>query len=126
MHPDDLNMLWLCCECGRRFAFNSDVEEHKRQFNHLKMMLCDLQARAKKAPPLFTRGRMSLDFRLNEEVSRVIVEYEYYPSNDTINYVDVRYTDSKLKSMVEGNPDIMKNIDNYLHRLLPRNLPVRP
>src|SRR5881628_3869948 len=80
MHPDDLNMLWLCCECGRRFAFNSDVEEHKRQFNHLKMMLYDLQARAKKAPPLFTRGRMSLDFRLNDEVSRVIEpEIERHP-----------------------------------------------
>jgi hypothetical protein len=59
-------------------------------------------------------------------VSRVIIEYEYYPSSGEINYVDVRYTDSRLKSMIEGDPDMMKNIDNYLRRLLTRNLSVRP
>jgi hypothetical protein len=126
MHPDDLNIVWLCRECGRSFTFNSDVEDHKRQFNHSKMMLCDLQTISKKMPPLFTRGRMSLDFKLSGKVSRVIVEYEYYPSSGEINYVDVRYTDNRLRSMVEGNPDMMKNIDNYLHRLLTRNLSVRP
>jgi hypothetical protein len=81
------------------------------------MMLCDLAYR-KNSPILFTRGRMSLGFRLNGRVSRVIVEYEYYPSSGAIHYVDVRYTDSRLKSMVEGNPDMMKNVDDYLRKLL--------
>lgn len=83
------------------------------------MMLRDLQASGgKKSPPLFTRGRVSLGFRLSGGISRVVVEYEYYPSTGTINYVDVRYTDSRLKSMVESDPGMMKNIDNYLRKLL--------
>jgi hypothetical protein len=117
MHPDDLKTMWLCSECGRKFVFHSDVEDHERQFNHPKMMLCNL-AGLKKAPALFTRGRVSLGFRLNGRVSRVIVEYEYYPASGAIRYKDVRYTDSNLRSMVEGNAGMMKNIDNYLRRLL--------
>ena len=117
MHPDDLKTLWLCRECGCNFIFHSDVEDHKRHFRHSKMMMCDLPA-GRETPAMFTRGRMSLDFRLNGRTSRVVVEYEYYPSSGAINYVDVRYTDGRLQSMVEGNPGMMKNIDNYLLRLL--------
>lgn len=117
MHPDDLKTMWLCYECGRKFVFHLDVEDHERHFNHSKMMLCYL-AGSTKAPALFTRGRTLLGFRLDGRASRVIVEYEYYPSSGAIKYIDVRYTDSKLRSMVEGNPRMMKNIDNYLHRLL--------
>jgi hypothetical protein len=126
MHPDDLKTIWLCRECGRGFTFNSDVGEHKQQFKHSKMMLCDLQTLSQEMLPLFTRGRMSLDFRFSGKESRIIVEYEYYPSSGEINYVDVRYTDSRFKSMVEGDPDMMKSIDNYLRRLLTRKLSVRP
>jgi hypothetical protein len=116
MHSDDLRTIWLCSECGRRFVFHSDVEDHRRHFNHPKMVLCDLDAR--KAPAVFTRGRISLGFRLAGRASRVIVEYEYYPSTGAIRYTDVRYTDSRLQSMVESNPQMMKNIDNYLRRFL--------
>lgn len=117
MHPDDLKIMWMCYECGRKFVFHSDVEDHKRHFKHTKMMLCDLVS-SRKAPALFTRGRMSLGFRFNGRVSRVTVEYEYYPSSGAIRYVNVWYTDSKLKSMVEDDLQMMKNIDNYLRKLL--------
>jgi hypothetical protein len=80
-------------------------------------MLCDL-AGSRKMPALFIRGRISFGFRLDGRASRVIVEYEYYPSSGAIKYIDVRYTDSKLQSLVEGNPGMMKNIDNYLRKLL--------
>jgi hypothetical protein len=116
MHPDDLKLIWMCYECGRKFAYHSDVEDHKKNYNHSKMMLRDLTSR--KTPAPFTRGRMSLGFRVSGRMSRVIVEYEYYPASGTIKYIDVRYTDSKLQSMVEGNSQMMKNIDNYLRRLL--------
>ncbi|HEX7033415.1 MAG TPA: hypothetical protein VF172_10490 [Nitrososphaera sp.] len=116
MHPDDLKVLWLCGECGRHFAFHSDVEAHKRQFNHSMMILYDLQNSGKKEP--FTRGRMSLGFRLQGRPSQIIVEYEYYPATDAINYVNVHYTDGYLRSKVEGDPTMMKNIDNYLRRTL--------
>jgi hypothetical protein len=116
MHPDDLNTMWLCCECGRRFVFHSDVKDHENHMNHSRMMLYDLSG--KKAPVPLTRGQAALGFRLNGRVSRVIVEYEYYPSSGVIRYIDVQYTDSKLQSMIEGDAGKMKNIDNYLRRLL--------
>ena len=117
MHPDDLKTMWMCSDCGRNFIFHSDVEEHKRNFRHTKMTLRGLSSSGV-TPAMFIRGRMSLGFRLNGSVSRIVVEYEYYPSSGAINYVDVRYTDTRLKSMVEGDPKMMKNIDGYLRRRL--------
>jgi hypothetical protein len=117
MHPDDLKTLWLCRECGRNFIFHSDVEDHKSHFQHSKMVLRDLHG-GRETPAVFTRGRMSLGFRLNGRVSRIVVEYEYYPASGAIHYVDVRYTDSRFQSIVEDNRGMMKNIDNYLRRLL--------
>jgi hypothetical protein len=80
-------------------------------------MMYDI-AVSRKAPAPFSRGRIALGFRLAGRVSRVIVEYEYYSSTGSIKYLDVRYTDSNLRSMVEGNPSMMKNIDNYLRKIL--------
>jgi hypothetical protein len=117
MHPDDLKTMWLCCECRRNFLFHSDVEDHKKEFNHSKVMLCSISERSK-SPALFIRGRMSLTFKLDKKPSKIIIEYQYYPSNDSIDYVDVRYSDRELQSKVEGDPDMMKNIDNYIRRHL--------
>jgi hypothetical protein len=117
MHPDDLNTMWLCCECGRKFVFHSDVDDHEKQMSHSKMVLYDLGG-GRKSPVQFTHGRVSLGFRIKGRVSRVIVEYKYYPSTGVIHYVDVRYSDGGLQSTVEGNADMMKNIDNYLRRIL--------
>ncbi|MEW6604341.1 MAG: hypothetical protein AB1351_06585 [Thermoproteota archaeon] len=72
----------------------------------------------------FTRGRMSLSFRLKDRPSQIIVEYEYYPSIDKINYINVHYTNADLRSKVERDPAMMKNIDNYLRRTLKKKLPV--
>ncbi len=117
MHPDDLNTMWLCCECRRNFLFHSDVEDHKKEFNHSKVMLCTIPER-RKSPALFIRGRISLPFRLNKKLSKIVIEYQYYPSDGSIDYVDVRYSDEELQSKVEGDPEMMKNIDNYLRKAL--------
>jgi hypothetical protein len=117
MHPDDLKTIWLCCECRQNFLFHSDVEDHKREFNHSRVMLCNIPERAK-SPTLFVRGRISIDFRLNSKTSKVLIEYQYYPSTGAIDYVDVRFTDRKLQSKVESDPQMMKNIDNYLRKVL--------
>ncbi len=117
MHPEDLNTVWLCCECRRNFLFHSDVEEHKKQFHHPKVILCEIPETSK--PPIFfVRGRISIGFRLNNERSKVVIEYQYYPSTGSIHYVDVRYSDIILQSKVETNPHFMKNIDNYLRKVL--------
>jgi hypothetical protein len=117
MHPDDLKTMWLCCECRRNFLFHSDVEDHKKEFNHSRVMLCDI-AKTRKSLALFIRGRVSIGFKLNSKPSKIVIEYQYYPANGAIDYVDVRYSDKQLQSKVEGNSEMMKNIDNYLRRVL--------
>jgi hypothetical protein len=117
MHPDDLKTMWLCCDCRRNFLFHSDVEDHKRQFNHSRVMLCNIPETTK-SPVMFVRGRISIGFRLDSKTSTIVIEYQYYPSTSTIDYVDVRYSDRKLQSKVEADPQMMKNIDNYLRKVL--------
>jgi hypothetical protein len=117
MHPDDLKTMWLCCECRRNFLFHSDVEDHKKEFNHSRVMLYDI-AKTRKSLALFIRGRVSIGFKLNSKPSKIVIEYQYYPSNGAIDYVDVRYSDKQLQSKVEGNLEMMKNIDSYLRRVL--------
>jgi hypothetical protein len=117
MHPEDLKTVWLCCECKRNFLFHSDVEDHKKQFNHSRVMLCNISESAR-SPAMFMRGRISIGFKLNNEASRIVIEYEYYLSTGAIKYVNVLYSDKKLQSKIEGDPEMMKNIDNYLRKVL--------
>ena len=118
MHPEDLKTVWLCCDCRRNFLFHSDVEDHKRQFNHPKVMLCNISETAR-SPMIFIRGRISIGFKLNNsKTSKVVIEYQYYPSTGAIQYVNVLYTDKRLQSRIEGDPEMMKNIDNYLRKVL--------
>jgi hypothetical protein len=117
MHPEDLKTVWLCCECRRNFLFHSDVEDHKRQFSHSKVMISNISESAR-SPMLFIRGRSSISFKLNSKTSKIVIEYQYYPSTGVIQYVDVLYSDKKLQSKVEGDPEMMKNIDNYLRKAL--------
>jgi hypothetical protein len=93
------------------------VEDHKKEFNHSRVMLCNIPE-TRRSPALFIRGRMSIGFKLTSKTSKVIIEYQYYPSDGSIDYVDVRYTDKELQSKVESSPEMMKNIDNYLRRVL--------
>jgi hypothetical protein len=117
MHPDDLKTMWVCCECRSNFLFHSDVEDHKKEFNHSRVMLCNIPE-TRRSPALFIRGRMSIGFKVTSKTSKVVIDYQYYPSDGSIDYVDVRYTDKQLQSKVESSPEMMKNIDNYLRRVL--------
>jgi hypothetical protein len=118
MHPEDLKTVWLCWECRRNFLFHSDVEDHKREFKHSKVMLCNISETAR-SPMMFIRGRSSISFKLNSsKTSKIVIEYQYYPSTRAIQYVNVLYTDKKLQSRIESDPEMMKNIDNYLRKVL--------
>ncbi len=119
MHPEDLKTIWLCCVCRRNFLFHSDLEDHKREFNHSKVMLCNI-GETGDSHMLFLRGRISIGFKLDSKTSRVVIEYQYYPSNGTIQYINVLYTDKKLQTKIEGDPEMMRNIDNYLRKVLNR------
>jgi hypothetical protein len=116
MHPEDLKTIWVCRECGRNFIFNSDVEDHKKQFNHSCMTQFDFK-KGKKVPVKFTSGKASLGFKVDGKFAKVIIEYRYYASDDSISYVDVIYTNPKLQSLIEGNIHMMRNIDNYIRKI---------
>jgi hypothetical protein len=122
MHPEDLKTIWQCEECGRNFAFYSDVEFHKEEFNHSKMTSSDFPAGSdSKAPAGFTRGQTTLTFRLADgATARVMIEYKYYSSSGDISYVEVTYSDKRLEYMIEGNPRMIRNIDSYLRQRLIR------
>ena len=42
------------------------------------------------------------------------VEFEYSSTLCSINYLDVEYGDSELRKHVEGNPNVLRNIDSHL------------
>jgi hypothetical protein len=117
MHPDDLKTMWLCCECSQNFFFHSDVEDHRREFNHPRVMLCNF-SKNKRSPVISMRGRISLPFRDSGKKSTVVIEYEYYLSTGAIDYVDVRFSDRDLQLRVENDYKLMENIDNYIRKLL--------
>jgi hypothetical protein len=82
-------------------------------------MLCNISDTAGRPPILFARGRISISFKLNRsKASRIVIEYQYYPSTGNIQYVNVVYSDEKLQSKIESDPEMMKNIDNYLRKIL--------
>lgn len=113
VHEDDLKTLWQCYECGRNFIYLSDVEDHKRTFNHSKMISRDLD---KKTMAEFIRDQVAFNFKVSGKPAMAIIEYKYYPSTDAITYVDVKYTDSSLQSWIEGDPKMMRNVDNLLRK----------
>jgi hypothetical protein len=113
VHEDDLKTVWQCHECGRNFIYYSDVEDHRRAFNHSKVVSKDLGKNAE-----FVRDQAAFTFKVGGKPARIIIEFKYYPSTDALTYVDVKYTDAGLQSFVEGDPKMMRNIDNLLRKHL--------
>ena len=46
------------------------------------------------------------------------IEFEYSSSLCSINYLDVQYGDPQMRKHVEGNPNVLRNIDSYLRNNL--------
>ena len=55
----------------------------------------------------------------NNEISGFLsVEFDYYPEDGSMKYRDIHYSDKRLIKHIEGNPQVMKNIDSYLRKNL--------
>ena len=69
-------------------------------------------------------NQVTLDFKIRIEdnnqggLAKAIFTYKYFPSDDSIEYIDIMYTHPKLQSVIECNPNVMKNIDSYIRDLL--------
>ena len=46
------------------------------------------------------------------------IEIEYSFSHCSINYLDVQYGDLRTRKHVEGNPNVLRNIDSHLRNIL--------
>ena len=46
------------------------------------------------------------------------IEIEYSFSHYSINYLDVQYSDLRMRKHVEGNPNVLRNIDSHLRNNL--------
>ena len=46
------------------------------------------------------------------------VDFEYSSSLSSINYLDVQYSDPEMRKHVEGNPNVLRNIDSHLRNSL--------
>lgn len=42
MHPEDLNNIWICSNCGSAFAFHSDIMDHMTTTRHKRIKKFDL------------------------------------------------------------------------------------
>lgn len=61
-------------------------------------------------------------FNIKEEhnaISGILsVEFDYYSEDGSMKYRDINYSDKRLIKHIEGNPQVMKNIDSYLRKNL--------
>jgi hypothetical protein len=55
----------------------------------------------------------------NDQISGFLsIEFDYYSYDGSIKYRDMHYSDRRLIKHIEGNPQVMKNIDSYLRKNL--------
>jgi hypothetical protein len=66
----------------------------------------------------FEYGQVTLDFKMDGKIEQAIFNYKYYPHADAIDYIDIKYTNSKLRSLIENDAKMMENIDSYIRKLL--------
>lgn len=71
----------------------------------------------------YTSGRICLTDMIflnygDSKAGSILVEFEYFSSNSSINYLDICYSDPDLERYVEGNHFVLKNIDAYIRNKL--------
>lgn len=75
---------------------------------------------SKSTQPLRLSHLIAFNIKENDKIISGIltIEFEYYSSDGSIKYRDMRYSDPRLIKHIEGNPRVMKNIDSYLRKNL--------
>lgn len=61
-------------------------------------------------------------FNIKEEKTEISgflsVEFDYYLEDGGMKYCNIYYSDKRLIKHIEGNPQVMRNIDSYLRKNL--------
>jgi hypothetical protein len=115
LHPDDLKTIWECHDCGRKFFYHSDMLGHIRDFRHSKVISRDYAKRTRGS--VFIRKTVALWFNVDGKRAKLEIECKYYPSTESIVYVNVNYSNKKLQGVIEDKPEMMSRVDRYLRQL---------
>lgn len=75
---------------------------------------------SKSSQPIRFSHLIAFNVKENDTVISGIltIDFDYYSSDGSIKYRDMRYSDPRLIKHIEGNPRVMKNIDSYLRKNL--------
>ena len=65
-----------------------------------------------------TFGKLVLNFRIKGKKGTAVFHYKYDPKDDTVEYIDIEYTDPEIQSSVEKNTKMMESVDLYIRNLL--------
>ncbi|MEP0824421.1 MAG: hypothetical protein HRF40_02945 [Nitrososphaera sp.] len=72
-------------------------------------------------PPTYVYGQISLDFKLKDgKLTKATFKYKYFAKDDTIEFVDIQYSDPRLQEIFDGNDRMLKRVDEYIRNLLSR------
>ena len=91
---------------------------HQTEFQHSSIATMRMPSSGTGRPKIFVDGYEKLNFKLGGNPTQVRITYRYFPSDGTLLYQDVEYSDEKLQKTIEADPSFMNNIDSYLRRKL--------
>jgi hypothetical protein len=126
MEDDNINSVWHCHRDSiLHLGSYSDAKECLRNSRgHLNSKKHEFKSKLSDCDNII-HDQVTLDFKIriedinNQSISaKATFTYKYFPSDDSIEYIDIMYTHPKLQSVIECNPNIMKNIDSHIRNLL--------
>jgi|SRR5689334_741598 hypothetical protein len=126
MEADNINSVWHCHrDSSLHLDSYSDAKECLRNSRgHLNSKKHEFKSKLSDCDNII-HDQVTLDFKIriedinNQSISaKATFTYKYFPSDDSIEYIDIMYTHPKLQSVIECNPNTMKNIDSHIRNLL--------
>ena len=126
MEADNINSVWHCHrDSSLHLGSYSDAKECLRNSRgHLNSKKHEFKSKLSDCDNII-HDQVTLDFKIriedinNQSISaKATFTYKYFPSDDSIEYIDIMYTHPKLQSVIECNPNVMKNIDSHIRDLL--------
>ena len=124
MEADNINSVWHCHrDSSLHLGSYSDAKECLRNSRgHLNSKKHEFKSKLSDCDNII-HDQVTLDFKIRiedkrGELAKTTFTYKYFPSDDSIEYIDIIYTHPKLQSVIECNPNVMKNIDSHIRDLL--------
>ena len=63
-------------------------------------------------------GQVTFDFRIEGKAEKATFDYKYNSSNHDMDYIEIRYSNTKLQTLIENNPKMMENIDSQIRNMM--------